>query len=156
MIILDNRLQSLFALYTQRHIMRVLSFLFILVFIQSSCNNSHINLQNEKEVRKAISGKWQSTYIETMGNRGKVPDAQIQVVSFNENGTFSAGAKDGMIKHNGKWNYDRNSHILYMGEGDEKGPAKILKLTDKELIDAEYIIMNDKIVDSIVMTYNKL
>ena len=135
--------------------MKLLPFLSLLL-IYSSCKNANPDLQNEKEVRKALANKWQSAYIETMGNRGKVPDAQIEVITINENGTFSAGAKDGIVKQNGKWNYDPKKQMIYMGVGDQQGPSKINKLTDKELIITGYILSNDKIMDSIVMTYNKL
>ena len=138
--------------------MRITPFLLLATFILSSCRNSPANpdLQNENEVRKALANKWQSAYIETMGNRGKVPDTQVQVITIREDGTFSAGAKNGMIMQNGKWTYDPKKQMIYMGVGDEKGPSKINKLTDKELIITGYILSNGQIMDSIVMTYNKL
>src|SRR5687768_8406547 len=138
--------------------MRVLSFLFLVSFIYTSCkaSSANVKLDNMTEVRKALSKEWEVVYMENIGSRVKVPEEQVTNILFNKNGTYTSRVKNGVITQNGEWNYDSRSQILYMGMGKEKGPARVVKLTTNELILVQYLLLNDKIADSIVMTYKKL
>jgi hypothetical protein len=138
--------------------MKVISFLFLVLFLCSSCKNSsaNIELQNENEVRMALSSRWETTYMETTGSRTKVPEEQVSDIVFNKNGTYSSGVKNGVITNKGEWNYEPKTQMLYIDTGKEKGPERILKLTRTELIMAEFLLLNEKIVDSVVVTYKKI
>ena len=93
--------------------------------------------------------------METASARVKVPEEQATTIFFDKNGTFSIGVKNGVIATKGEWDFDANTHMLYMGKGKEKNPARILKLTGNELILVEYTSIDDEILDSTVMTYKK-
>ena len=93
--------------------------------------------------------------MEMRGARVKVPEEQATSLLFNENGTISTGVKNGVLVDKGEWDYDPKTHILTMGPEKEKGLSKILKLSGHELILLSYMSMNDEIVDSTVMTFNK-
>ena len=131
--------------------------LLLAVLFYASCKNSNANieLQNDKKVRKALANKWEAKYMETTRARVKVPEEQAPTIAFDENGTFSYGVKNGAIVNKGKWDFDANTHMLHMSIGKDKGPSRVLKLSGKELILVEYMSINDEILDSTVMTYEK-
>ena len=137
--------------------MRLLLFLFLILFIQTSCNNSsgEVDLSNENEVHKALCNNWEAAYMETGGMRMKVPETQITRTEFLKDGTFRSQLINGAIITKGKWDYDPETNSLYHGEGDRKGSPKVLKLTGNELICATYRLFDDEIIDSVIMTYRK-
>jgi hypothetical protein len=142
----------------QPMIFRRFSFLLSTLFVYAACTNSSgtIDLQNEKEVRNALTDKWEAEYMETRGSRIKIPESQVTQIDLQESGTYTVGVKEGIIKQNGEWGYNSKSHMLNMGKGSENWSLRILKLTGKELILSGYMTSNGVIMDSIVQTYKRL
>ena len=129
-----------------------------MLFAFTACNHSstNIDLQNEKEVRSALATRWEVEYMETRGNRIKVPESMVTHLALNDNGTFTTGVKNGVIKQEGKWIYDAQTQMLIMSRGTDKSATRILKLTSRELISSEYLTLNDEIMDSTILTYKRV
>lgn len=137
--------------------MRQLSAFFLAAFI-FSCkgSSSTISLDREREVRSALAGKWESTYLETSASRMEVPKEMVTVINYEANGTYDARKKGGMIANTGNWSYNPKTHQL---NNSSKGAAfsqRIVSLTDKELVITNYTVSNDQVVDSTIETYKKL
>jgi hypothetical protein len=137
--------------------MRQISFIFLVAGI-FSCkgSSSSISMDNEKDVRKALVGKWESTYMETSGGRLQVPDERKIVVTFEESGVYDARFKGGVIANSGNWSYNPRSQQLNKTSRGVTYGQRILSLTDKDLLLNDYTFLNDKVVDSAVETYKKL
>jgi hypothetical protein len=134
------------------------SLLFIILFVSTACvhSSASIDLQDEKEVRTAVAATWEAEYLETRGDRNKMPEDMITQVTFIENGTYTVGIKNDEIKQAGKWGYDPKTHMLNFSKENENGSSRILKLTEKELIISAYRPSNMVVFDSTVVTYKKL
>jgi hypothetical protein len=130
----------------------------VIWFLQISCtwSSAGTDLSNEKEVRNALASKWESTFMETRGTRNKIPENMVTHFIINGDGTYTSGVKDGVLKQSGKWSYDPKMQMLAISVENESGPMRIIKLTNEELISAEYMSSNDVIIDSTFVTYKKL
>lgn len=93
--------------------------------------------------------------METVASRKKIPQSQASSVIFYEDGTYSSGFKEGVIVNKGRWDYDPQTHMLLISSGTNQASSRVLKLTADELILAEYTLMNNEIMDSIVVTYRR-
>jgi hypothetical protein len=134
----------------------------ISVFFLAACifsckgSSSSISMDNEKLVRSALIGKWESAYLETSASRMEVPKEMVAVITYEANGTYNARKKGGVIANTGNWSYNPKTHRL---NNSSKGVAydqRIVSLTDKELVLTNYTFSNDQIVDSTIETYKKL
>lgn len=136
--------------------MRLLPIFFGLLFLHSSCNNSaEINLENKTEVYNALCNEWESAYFETVDSRIQVPAEQISRTVYIKDGSFTSGLKNGVIVRKGEWAYDPETKMLQISQGGQTGSIRVVKLTGKELITAEYTLFDDVIRDSLIVTYQK-
>jgi len=135
---------------------RLSAFFFVACIFSYKGSSSSIGLEDEKEVRSALTGKWESTYLETSAGRMEVPKEMVAVITYEANGTYDARNRGGVIANTGNWSYNPKTHQL---NNSAKGGAfnqRIVSLTDKELVITNYIFSNDQIVDSTIETYKKL
>ena len=131
---------------------------FFLVVCIFSCKglSSSIDMDNEKQVRSALIGKWESTYMETFAGRMEVPKEIVSVITYEANGTYDARRKGGVIATTGNWSYDPKAHRLNDSSEGMPHYERVVSLTEKELVLTSYTFSNDKIVDSTIETYKKL
>src|SRR5215212_3972755 len=113
--------------------MRQLSAFFLVVYI-FSCkgSSSSIDMDNEKQVRRALLGKWESTYLETRAGRMQVPKETVAVITYEANGTYDARAKGGVIANTGNWSYDPKSRRFNNSTQGISYYQKVVSLTEKE------------------------
>ncbi|MCU7552971.1 hypothetical protein OCK74_27910, partial [Chitinophagaceae bacterium LB-8] len=106
--------------------MRVLSFLLLISLINPSCTFSFakIKLDNEKDVRKALSKEWAAIYTETSGRRVKVPKGGRPNIIFSEDGTCSQRVISGsfFIVTKTESNVDPKAETTYVSTGNQNGP----------------------------------
>jgi transcription antitermination factor NusG len=137
--------------------MRIVSISFLLVVLFTSCQNgaAAIDLNNEQQVREALAQTWEATHMETRGSRIKVPEENIDHVTFHNNGRYTTKLKDGVIEQTGNLSYDSKTKLLNLTQVENSGVERLHKLTANEMIVAGYLVLNDEIVDSTIMTYKK-
>jgi hypothetical protein len=138
--------------------MRIFIFATLISFATISCNESTgpIDLGNEAKVREALAHKWESEYREMIGSRSKIPESQVAHIQYNSDGTYSAGIKNGVLKSKGKWSYEPKEQLIKRHTENGEYSSRILKLTSSELVLAEYTLMNDEVVDSLLTSFRKL
>ena len=138
--------------------MRLFFFAIFISFTTISCNQSSgtIDLGNEAAVRKALAHKWESEYMETIGSRSKIPESQVAHIQYHTDGSYIVGIKNGVIRSKGKWSYEPKEQFIRKHTENGEYSSRILKLTSSELVLAEYTLMNDEVVDSLVTSFRKL
>lgn len=113
-------------------------------------------MDDEKQVRSALIGKWESTYLETTAGRMEVPKEMVTVIAYEANGTYDSRTKGGVIANTGNWSYDPKAHRFNNSTKGMPYYQRAVSLTEKELILTNYTFSNDQIVDSAIETYTKL
>lgn len=138
--------------------MKMLFSLLLSSFVFSSCINSiaPVDLGNELVAKKALSEKWELEYMETENLRNKIPEGMVIQIELSSNGDYISGVKNGKLTKKGTWDYDAGNHILTYTTPGGKFPSRIINLTQKELVIAEYTMLNDQIYDSTIFTYKKI
>jgi hypothetical protein len=127
--------------------------LFALVF-NSCSSNAEVNLSNKKEVEKALLHEWKSTYMEQNGYRAPVKEEMRSVTKYNADGTYTTKVEKGFVEKKYKWSYDPSTKWMTVIANDgHPAKSRILKITGKELITADYIYMNGERTDSVIVTY---
>lgn len=131
-------------------------YLSLLVLALSSCGatNSEVDLNNSNAVNKSLIKTWRTAFIETNHSRVEVPKNEKQEITFYGNGLYMSKLTSGIVENKAAWHYESDKHMLYINDG--KDGQRIKKLTKDELIIIGYTSLNDKIVDSNIVSLKSL